>query len=236
MRRCVALILTLTFLLSGCTSTKELRENLEVAADEYRNGIVLDIEQNILNSEHSDIFDNCDVKITVELHSQSIEQQIDICVFVDDIYDSYSFRQQHDIAYGLFSQLQSEINELEDKYELFSYWKHPDQIDTYCKAFDISSKYVYAIHNSRDWEFSFRTSANIYECSETMGHDYFRINGKEYYDSIFEKAYGSYTSYPCEVCSKEGVHEYKSFTGQLEHYCTTHYLEILDMLDALGAG
>lgn len=236
MKRFISYILILILLLTGCSNTEELRAELEVAADEYKNGIVLDIEQFILNSEHSNIISSCDIEMTVELYSQKVEQQLEITVFVDDVYDNYTFREQHDIAYGLFSQLRSEINEMEDKYTLFTYWLHPDQIETYCDAFDVSSKYVYGIHSPCDWEFSFRTSTNLYECSETMGHDYFRINGKEYYSSIFEKAYGSYTAYPCEVCGKEAAHDYKSFTGQLEHYCTTHYLELLDMLDALGVG
>lgn len=236
MKKCIALVLFIMFLLSGCTNKKELREKLEVAIDEYRNGIVLDVGEVILNSEHSDIIKNCDVRISVDLYSERIEQQIDVSVFIDDIYDSYSFRQQHDIAYGLFSQLQNEIRELENKYELFNYWSRPEQREIYCKALEMSSNYRYGLSSQHDWDFSFRTTTNVYECSQTMGHDYFRINGKEYYSSIFEKAYGSYTSYPCEVCGKEGVHEYISFTGQIEHYCTTHYLEILDMLDALAAG
>lgn len=40
--------------------------------------------------------------------------------------------------------------------------------------------------------------------------------------------------YTCEVCGKEGTNKYDSFTGQTEYYCTQHYKELLEMLEALS--
>lgn len=38
----------------------------------------------------------------------------------------------------------------------------------------------------------------------------------------------------CEICSREGTNRYDSFTGQTEYYCTQHYEELLEMLEAFG--
>lgn len=38
----------------------------------------------------------------------------------------------------------------------------------------------------------------------------------------------------CEECSREGTHEYQSFTGITEYYCTEHYEELKEMLKSFG--
>ena len=42
------------------------------------------------------------------------------------------------------------------------------------------------------------------------------------------------SKHTCEQCNKEGIHVYYSFTGQTEYYCTEHYEELMDMLEAFG--
>lgn len=44
----------------------------------------------------------------------------------------------------------------------------------------------------------------------------------------------SQSKHTCEVCSREGTHQYESFTGQTEYYCTEHYNELMDMLKSFG--
>lgn len=52
------------------------------------------------------------------------------------------------------------------------------------------------------------------------------------YSNIYEPYNGA--EHMCEECSKEGQYQYDSFTGQSEYYCAEHYLELMEMLEALG--
>ena len=45
------------------------------------------------------------------------------------------------------------------------------------------------------------------------------------------------SEHTCEECSSDATHSYVSpFSGQTEWYCTTHYRELQDLLNGLGAG
>ena len=49
-------------------------------------------------------------------------------------------------------------------------------------------------------------------------------------DNVGSSSGGRHT---CEECSREGTHQYTSFTGRTEYYCTTHYNKLMAMFDAL---
>ena len=52
----------------------------------------------------------------------------------------------------------------------------------------------------------------------------------------YSNIYESYNEveHICEECGKEGIYQYDSFTGKSEYYCTEHYAELIEMLEALG--
>lgn len=230
------------FGLTACSSTpEELQMEIEQIETEYEAERVAELNELFSESSYSGEFSNLILSVSIDLEKEEsalgydigkLTENVSIIVCMDDEYDSWSFKEQYDFADGLFSEIVPtyKSNRWDDCFVEYYYKENSTNYD---KAYDLE----YTIYDSYDSDLSFciQTTHNKYYCSDTFGGDYFRINEKEYYSSIFEKAYGTYTSYPCSVCDKEGVHVYESFTGQTEFYCTTHYLEILDMLDAMGA-
>ena len=45
---------------------------------------------------------------------------------------------------------------------------------------------------------------------------------------------GTASKHQCEECSKEGTHSLTGLSGATEYYCTEHYNEIMEMLEALS--
>lgn len=237
------IMMIVLFGLTACSSSpEELQLEIEQVETEYETERVAELNDLFSKSSYSGEYSNLILSVSIDMEKEEsalgyytgkLTENVSIIVCMDDEYDSWSFKEQYDFAYGLYSEIVPTYKANRMNYSFVDcYYK--ENSTNYDKAYELE----YTIYDSYDSDVSFcvQTTHNKYYCSNTFGGDYFRINEKEYYSSIFEKAYGTYTSYSCEVCSKEGVHEYKSFTGQIEHYCTTHYLELLDMLDAMGAG
>ena len=65
-----------------------------------------------------------------------------------------------------------------------------------------------------------------------------RINYDEIQKTLgtMEQSVGSGTAskHQCEECSKEGTHSLTGLSGATEYYCTEHYNEIMEMLEALS--
>lgn len=60
------------------------------------------------------------------------------------------------------------------------------------------------------------------------------INYCSEHSDLAHHLFGYTNWHSCEECSREGIYEYESFTGETEYYCSRHYEELLEMLKELG--
>lgn len=231
----------LIFGLTACSATPvELQLEIDQIETKYETERVAELTDLFSESSYSDDFFNLVLSVAVDMEKEDsalgyyigkLTENVSIIVCMDDEYDSWSFKEQYDFAYGLYSEIVPTYKTNRRDYSFFDYYFKENSAN-YNKAYDLE----YCTYDSNDSDLSFcvQTTNNKYYCSNIFGGEYFCINEKEYYSSIFDKAYGTYTSYTCSVCAKEGVHVYESFTGQTEYYCKQHYAELMDMLEAFG--
>lgn len=212
MKKQCCIILFLVLILMGCSNPYEEKESIETATTKYQTGIATDLEDYIKGKDSGGLITDSDVKVTMVLESEQssagdpygkLEETVEITIVVDDIFDNYSFPEQYDFAYGLFSELQDVYNEKQRDYELFADGIYEKEAD-YCEAYGISMLFY-----NYDIVYCICTSENKYCCSNTMGKEYFQINETEYYDSIFKEAYGTATSYDLlDIYDKQEIRDY----------------------------
>ena len=158
--------------------------------NDYVEGMKICLEDTINSSEYNDLIVEHSITIVPSLERVSSKtstygefyKNFNIIIHLNDEYDGLKFKEQYDVAYGLYELIRKTIHENDQNYRLFNYWFSDKHIDQYCEANAIKT-----VFQRGGIDYFLETSENQYS---TNKEGTFVINETEYSGKEFNYKYG----------------------------------------------